>query len=198
MVAAGFSVAILFGASGVAGAGLPIPKTLRATALTYAASNKEGYGGDVAYAKPVSAQALAQFGPPNPSAKSCVEERCFALGTYGGGFQYPLISKNGGRSWLNGGHWFAGAWADGAAFASTITAFSAMTAVAWFPGQNTFYVTSTSGRTWYAAWPEGAVVAVSSANDGKTIVMQVRANAPASRRFAYRTTDGGRTWALIA
>jgi hypothetical protein len=176
-------------------AGTSMPRVVHGHLLTYAASVHEGYGGVVAYDSVVSRTALAQFGTPNPASSSCVGERCFGLGTVNG-FQYPLISSNGGRTWRNGGHWFAGAWADGAAFASTMTTFSATTAVAWFPGQNTFYVTSDAGHRWYSAWPDGAIVAVTSPNDGATLVMRLGPSSmtPTEVVMQYRSTDGGRQW----
>lgn len=165
--------------------------------LSYALTTREGYGGVVAWGSTVSQAELSQFGPPNPSSVSCVKKRCFALATVGG-FQYPLVSSDGGRTWRNAGHWFAGPWADGAAFADAIVAFSATVAVAWYPGQSTFYVTSDAGRRWYSAWPDGEVTAVTSSNLGATLVMHVRAYAPARERYEYRCSDGGRRWIRTA
>ncbi len=176
-------------------AGTSMPRVVHGHLLTYSASVHEGYAGVVAYDSVVSRTSLAQFGPPNPASSSCVGEWCLGLGTVDG-FQYPLISSNGGRTWRNGGHWFAGGWADGAAFASTMTTFSATTAVAWFPGQNTFYMTSDAGRRWYSAWPDGPIVAVTSPNDGATVVMRLNPSSmtPTEVVVRYRSTDGGRQW----
>ena len=88
-------------------------------------------------------------------------------------FNIRLSRLTAGRRGAMQGTGSPGAWADGAAFASTMTTFSATTAVAWFPGQNTFYVTSDAGHRWYSAWPDGAIVAVTSPNDGATLVMRL-------------------------
>ena len=164
--------------------------------LSYAVTTHEGYGGVVAYASSVSTRELAQFGPPNPASVSRKGARCFALGTVDA-FQYPLISSDRGRSWRNAGHWFAGPWADGAAFANTVTTFSATTAAARYPGQNSFYVTSDARRHWYSAWLSGEVTSVASSNHGATMFVDVR-NPPAVQRYEYRSTDGGRQWILIS
>jgi hypothetical protein len=193
IVATAISLALLVSITAPAESDPAIARVMHGVMLSYAQSTKQGYGGVVAYGTPVGRKALARFGPPNPSSTSCAGERCFGLGTYDGGMEFPLISSNGGRSWSNGGHWFAGAWADGSSFASTMTTFSSTTAVAWFPGENTFYVTSTAGRVWYAAWPEGEVIAVSSPNRGSTFVMRVRPYSHGAS-FEYRSTDGGRQW----
>jgi hypothetical protein len=182
-------------APSIAFASSAMPRVVHGQLLSYAVTAREGYGGVVAYDSVVSRTALAEFGPPNPASSSCAEGICFGLGTVDG-FQYPLISSDGRKTWRNAGHWFAGAWADGAAFASTITTFSATTAVAWYPGQNTFYVTSDAGHRWYAAWPDGAVVAVTSPNGGSTLVMHVGPSSmtPTTMVVTYRSTDGGHQW----
>jgi hypothetical protein len=74
-----------------------------------------------------------------------------------------------------------------------MTTFNSTTAVAWYPGQNTFYVTSTAGRRWYAAWPEGGILAVTSPNHGATLVVRVRPYSHGATTD-YRSTDGGRQW----
>jgi len=193
VVAVTMSAGVAYGAGGAT----TMPTVLRAGVLSYAASTKEGYGGAVPYASPVSAASLAQFGPRNPTGTACVATICYSLGTYGGGFEYPVRSTDGGRTWRNAGHWFAGAWADGAAFASRMKVFSASVAAAWFPGQNTFYFTSSAGRKWYSAWPPGAITALTGPNGGETVVMHVTSYAPARARYLYRTSDGGRTWRLV-
>lgn len=184
----------MIAAPSTAFASTALPPVVHGHLLSYAVTAHEGYGGVVAYGSAVSRRALAEFGPPTPESSSCAGETCFGLGTVNG-FQYPLISSDGGRTWQNAGHWFAGAWADGAAFASTVTTFSPTTAVAWFPGQNTFYVTSDAHR-WYSAWPNGAVVAVTSPDGGSTLVMHVGPSSisPTTVVAAYESTDGGRQW----
>jgi hypothetical protein len=193
-VAAAATLAALFGVR-PAFASMSMSRVVHGHPLTYAATLHAGYGGAVAYGAPVRRVALAEFGPPNPQSVSCAGQTCFSLGTIDG-FEYPLISMDEGTSWRNAGHWFAGAWSDGAAFASTMSAFSATTAVAWFPGQNTFYVTSDAGHRWYAAWPDGDISAVTSPNGGNTLVMYVSpySTKPMKIAVVYRSTDGGRQW----
>jgi len=192
------TLAVSFGAL-PAFASTSISRVVHGHLLTYAATLHEGSGGAFAYGAPVSRAALAEFGPPNPQSISCARQMCFSLGTVDG-FEYPLVSTDAGTSWRNAAHWFAGAWSDGAAFASTMSEFSATTAVAWFPGQNTFYATSDAGRRWYAAWPDGDVIAVTSPNGGNMLVMRVSpySTKPTKIVVLYRSTDGGRQWIRTA
>jgi hypothetical protein len=179
-----------------AGPNLRPDKNIVGVPLTYGASDKEGYGGQVPYGTPITRKELAEFGPPNPDGISCIKLTCFGIAAVGGP-SYPVISTNGQRSWRNAGHWFAVPAADGAAFASTMTAFSATVAVAWSPGQNDVYVTNSAGRLWYSTWPNGQVIAISSLNDGNVITMRVISQMPSHVRVLYRSTDRGRIWHLL-
>jgi photosystem II stability/assembly factor-like uncharacterized protein len=77
-----------------------------------------------------------------------------------------------------------------------MTTFNSTTVAGWFPGQNTFYVTSDAGHRWYAAWPDGEIVAVTSPDGGATLVMHVSpySTKPTKVVALYRSTDGGRQW----
>jgi hypothetical protein len=167
---------------------------IRGTILSYAATNHEGYGGDIAYGTPIKFPAIS-VGVPNPDPVSCLGERCFALGT-SGAYQYPAVSLDHGRSWRIGGHWFAGAWADAAAFASQMTTLSATDAVAWAPTQNTgFYSTSSAGRRWCTVvWP-GGVTGVHASSAGKVITVTVVAT-NSGDTLRYSSRDGGLVWRL--
>lgn len=171
------------------------PTVIHGHVLTYAQTNAAGYGGDIAYATPMKFETIS-VGVPNPYPVSCFGQRCFALGSTGN-FQFPAISSNHGRSWRIGGHWFAGAWADAAAFASRITTLSRSDAVAWFPGQNSgFYSTSTSGRRWYAVvWP-GNVTRVTGTVAVTTVILVGLDSATSSTRIEYSSRDGGLVWIL--
>jgi hypothetical protein len=167
---------------------------IRGSILSYAATNHEGYGGDIAYGTPMDFPTVS-IGVPNPDPVSCLGERCFALGT-NGDFQYPAVSSDHGRTWRNGGHWFAGAWADAAAFASRMTTLSATDAVAWVPMQNTgFYSTSTAGRRWCTVvWP-GNVASVHASSDGDVMTVTVVATR-SGNTLRYSSRDGGLVWRL--
>jgi hypothetical protein len=165
--------------------------------LTYAASDKEGYGGRVAYGAPLTRRELAEFGPPNPDGISCISLTCFGIAAVGGP-TYPVVSFNGRRSWRNAGHWFSVPAADGAAFASTMKAFSPSVVIAWTPGQNDVYVTNTAGRLWYSTWPNGQVTAVSGSKGGYVMTMRVMSQMPNRAMNLYRSTDRGRIWRLTS
>jgi hypothetical protein len=167
---------------------------IRGSILSFAATNHEGYGGDVAYGTPMKFPTMS-IGVPNPDPVSCLGERCFALGITGG-FQYPAISSDHGRTWRNGGHWFAGAWADAAAFANRVTILSATVAIAWVPMQATgFYSTSTAGRRWCAVvWP-GNVTSVHASRGGDVMTVTVVAR-NSGNTLRYSSRDGGLVWRL--
>jgi hypothetical protein len=173
------------------------PAVIRGSILTYAASNAAGYGGDLAYGTPIKFQTMS-VGVPNPDPVSCHGERCFALGLTGD-FQFPAVSSDHGRTWRIGGHWFAGAWADAAAFSSQMTALSPTVAVAWVPMQNTgFYSTSTAGRKWYAVvWP-GNVASVTGSHTGEVITVTIAGfdSTRFGKILSYSSPDGGLVWRL--
>lgn len=194
--AALFSICVMmFSFVGIASASKStIPTAIHGHVLSYAQTNAAGYGGDIAYATPMKL-AIMTVGVPNPSAVSCVGQRCYALSS--GTFEYPVISSNRGRSWRNGGHWFAGAWADAAAFASRITTLSVSSAVAWFPGEATgFYSTSSAGRRWYSvAWP-GTVARVTGSASVTTVLLVHTDSTSSITRVEYSSRDGGQVWTL--
>lgn len=173
------------------------PAIVRGSILSYATTNAAGYGGDIAYGTPMKFEIMT-IGVPNPESVSCHGQRCFALGS-AGSFEYPAVSSDHGRTWRNGGHWFAGAWADAAAFASRMTVLSATNAVAWVSAQNTgFYSTSTAGRTWYAVhWP-GNITRVTGSSTGEVITVTIVGfnSKPSGQSFRYSSRDGGLIWNL--
>jgi hypothetical protein len=173
------------------------PAIVRGSILSYAVTNAAGYGGDIAYGTPMKFPTMS-IGVPNPDPVSCHGERCFALGSTGA-FQFPAISFDHGRTWRNGGHWFAGAWADAAAFASRMTALSATDAIAWVPSQGSgFYATTTAGRRWCSVvWPGNVIGVAGSKSDDVITVTIVGFNSSRSgKHFRYRTSDGGVVWRL--
>jgi hypothetical protein len=173
------------------------PSKVRGSILSYAVTNAEGYSGDIAYGTPMKFSTMS-IGVPNPDPVSCHGARCFALGYTS--FQYPAISSDHGRTWRNGGHWFAGAWADAAAFASRMTALSATDAVAWVPGQNTgFYSTSSAGRRWCSVvWPGNVISVHGSSGSNVITVTIVGSNSTRSgKHFSYSSRDGGLVWRLV-
>ena len=173
------------------------PTIIHGSILSYSASNAAGYGGDIAYGTPMKFETIS-VGVPNPDPVSCLGERCFALGSTGD-FQFPAVSSDHGRTWRNGGHWFAGARADGAAFASRMTALSASDAVAWVPSQNSgFYSTSTAGRRWFSVvWP-GSVTRVTGSSAGEVITVTIVGfNSTQSEKYLrYSSRNGGLVWTL--
>jgi hypothetical protein len=173
------------------------PAIIRGSILSYAVTNAAGYNGDVAYGAPMKFQTMS-VGVPNPDPVSCIGARCFGLGSTGD-FQFPAISSNHGRTWRNGGHWFAGAWADGAAFSTRMTALSANSAIAWVPMQNSgFYSTTSAGRRWCSVvWP-GNVIGVRESMAGKAITVSIVGfnSNQSERHFSYTSRDGGLIWRL--
>lgn len=131
----------------------------------------------------------------------------WSLGNYQG-FEYPLTSTNHGSTWRVGGHWFADATADAAAFTSTIKPFhprvagSAPTSIAsYFVGENTFYITWDGGRQWHETFMPGNIVRVTQLDSGTVpttpiqyFVVEVKSyEAPSVTRY-YSSVDQGRHW----
>lgn len=194
------SASLLLGAFQPAGASERYAKVIVGQAQTYAASNKEGYGGDVPYRVLVSRKALYEgstTGVPNPMDVSCSGGVCFGVGIVNG-FQYPLMSLDGRKTWRNGGHWFAGPWADAAGFTTKFKVLSSSVAVAWDGVQDGITVTGSAGRVWYGALFNGPITAASSSDRGKVITLHVGANKPETTRYVYQSTDGGAQWKLIS
>ncbi len=166
----------------------PGPPAPVSTRITYTESRDQGYGGVLAYATPIPAAQLREFGPANPVSVRCWTSECVGLATVDG-FQYPALSRDHGRSWRNAGHWFAGAWADGAAFALRIRMLSPSVFVAW-PDLHGVYATTDAGRVWFAVSTPGTPVAATWR--AGSLTLSVRAG-PRVTRFVAR--DGGRRWA---
>lgn len=158
------------------------------TRFSYAQTLKEGYGGVVDYGATITARELAAFGPPNPTSVTCSGSTCVGLAVVSG-FQYPALSHDAGRRWGNAGHWFAGAWADGPAFAARISVAGRGVYVAW-PSLTGVYLTGDAGRVWYAVATPGRTTSV-RAHAG-AIVLTVVGSGGRAKSFASR--DGGRTW----
>jgi PASTA domain len=138
------------------------------------------------------------FGPI--TSRSFVGANGYALATIDG-FQYPIATSNAGASWRIAGLWFAGAWADAAAFASSIRTYSQTVAVAFTPSENIFYVTTDDGGHWFSTNFPGNVVKVSGHSlkglAGASITVEVTNWAGARKTATYRTVDSGRSWLLI-
>jgi hypothetical protein len=132
-------------------------------------------------------------------SKSLVGPDGYALATVNG-FVYPAVTTDGGTTWRIAGLWFAGPWADGAAFPSTIKAYSMSVAAAFYPGENIFYVTTDGGAEWFASALPGGVVDVSGPTEGSatpSFTVMVTNQDGAKRTATYRTVDSGRSWSLI-
>ncbi len=167
---------------------VPGPSVPVATRISYAESRDQGYGGVTAYATPITAAQLREFGPPNPVAVRCWASECVGLATVDG-FQYPALSRDHGRTWRNAGHWFAGAWADAAAFATRLRMLSPSVFVAW-PDLHGVYVTTDAGRAWYAVATPGAPVAATL--ERGSLTLEVRADGRVTR---FAALGGGARWA---
>jgi hypothetical protein len=132
-------------------------------------------------------------------SKSFVGPDGYVLATVNG-FVYPAATTDGGTTWRIAGLWFAGPWADGAAFPNTIRAYSLDVAAAFYPGENVFYVTTDAGAEWFASALPGSVEDVSGPTEGSTtpsITVKVANQDGAKRTATYRTVDSGRSWSLV-
>ncbi len=132
-------------------------------------------------------------------SKSFVGPDGYALATIDG-FMYPAATTDAGTTWRVAGLWFAGPWADGAAFPSTIRAFSPDLAVAFQPGEDIFYTTTDGGTTWFTSAFPGGVVRVSGhlqpGSSASSITVTITNSYGARKTATYRTLDSGRTWSL--
>jgi hypothetical protein len=164
---------------------------------------------------PKSDAGQAAFGTPIPpstkkgscghvTSKSYVGNVGWGIGCFNA-YQYPVTSLDHGRTWVTGGEFFAGPWADGARFVSTMKAVTSLVVIAYEPKENTLYTTTDGGHHWYVMSAPGAILATS---DAKNIVtsspagllrMEVKTeSAPAQHPFKtfYDSSNGGRTWSL--
>jgi len=167
---------------------------------TYAETTSEGYGGIVGIGTAVdtssvewSLQSTYPYHGPLAGHR-CIARRCVALG--GGEFQYPFVSDDGGRTWRVAAHWFAGAWADGAAFATSI---SMLTPSVWLApngiSADGFYLTMDAGRRWYQVGV-GTWVAHAEVRSGRLELTEFGADHGHPARVTYATSTGA-TWRLV-
>jgi hypothetical protein len=132
-------------------------------------------------------------------SKSFVGPDGYALASVDG-FIYPVVTTDAGTTWRIAGLWFAGPWADGAAFPSTIRAYSVDVAVAFYPGEDIFYATTDGGAEWFVSGLPGNVEDVSGRLEGSatsSITVKVANQDGAKRTATYRTVNSGRLWSLI-
>ncbi|MFI5035465.1 MAG: hypothetical protein ACHQFZ_04600 [Acidimicrobiales bacterium] len=138
-----------------------------------------------------------------PFSVSLVGRVGFALGIISG-FQYPLITNDGGSSWAIGGPylWFSGHADDGA---SIIKALNGFVAVAY--GNRFVYLTTNAGRSWsQVGWPGTALsasvvkgVSASEPNFTADVAWPYQASGHSMDVVRqYRSVDGGRTWTLVS
>lgn len=111
------------------------------------------------------------------------------------GFQYAIKTVNGGKAWRIASTWFAGPWADGAAFAGLIHTFSSSTAVADGDGQ-LLYITTDAGRHWYGLFFSGVVLRV-SLKSSRTFIAYLGTEDGVGRGRTYASGDGGVHWSLL-
>jgi hypothetical protein len=167
---------------------------------TYAQTTAEGYGGVVGVGTAVDTSSVewtlqSSYSYHGPLAgRRCIARRCVALG--GGGFQYPFVSDDGGRTWRVAAHWFAGDWADGAAFATSI---SMLTPTVWLApngiSADGFYLTMDAGRRWYQVGV-GTWVAHAEVRNGRLELTEFGADHGHPAHVTYATSSGG-TWQLV-
>jgi hypothetical protein len=164
---------------------------------TYTQTTAEGYGGVVGVGTAVDTSSVEwTLQPSYPdhgpfAGRRCIARRCVALG--GGGFQYPYVSDNGGRTWRVAAHWFAGAWADGAAFATSISMF---TPTVWLApngiSADGFYLTMDAGQRWYQVGV-GAWVTHAEVRGGRLELTEFGVDHGRPVHVTYATSSGA-TW----
>ncbi len=171
----------------------PIARPWSTPLWSYKQSTASGYGGVLMAGTPVNTRATVWTISTSP--RDCIGPRCVALASTD--FQYPAVSDDHGRTWRVAGHWFAGDWADGAAFATGITMLSPSV---WLAPNGVsadgFYVTMNAGRT----WREVGVGGWEDRNRllrGQLLVTESGTwhGLPASATYA--TTDGA-SWRLVS
>jgi hypothetical protein len=155
----------------------------------------------------VSSQTIAKSKKGYSWVSSFDGNNGYAL-VYLNGFQYPLISRNGGLTWTTSSSYWSGPWADAGAGANFISTFSSTTAAAY--GNQWIYSTSDGGRQWYLTSPYNVESVEPSsvewwvpheptngiiANVSQTGTYNNANNVIA--RAQYLTTNGGKTWRLL-
>jgi hypothetical protein len=125
----------------------------------------------------------------------------FALVTLDG-FEYPVVTTNGGQTWRVAGIWFAGPWADAGAFTSQMVTFSKDVAVS-YDQSGDLYTTTDAGKRWYAAPFPSMIMSLTPAPTNSKVrpatpfVLIVRMGPRGPVVSQYRSIDGGRHWLLI-
>jgi hypothetical protein len=105
---------------------------------------------------------------------------------------YPAISRDAGRTWRVDGPCFYYSAAQGPNVTSAIGARAPGSAYAWGAGGNVVKATGDAGRRWFVTGLPGEAVRVGyHGRSLRALVCGV-----ASRVFAYRSIDDGRTWRL--
>ena len=174
------------------------PTPVRGTALSNAGN---GVTHSIKYGTPLTtAQTRALRTGKDSLSESRVGNVTYGLGSIDQ-LQYPLLSRDGGKTWRIAGPYIAGPWADASAGGTTIKALGASTAFVY--GNEWTYTTINRGRTWYVTSFNGTALHV-SAYFGRsshlpvfsTTVTQTSANPPNSIVGAatYVSTDGGASW----
>jgi hypothetical protein len=124
--------------------------------------------------------------------------------------EYPLATKNGGRTWTIAGAYFTNGGAQGGAGAVTIDTYGSSIAVAY--GNQWPYTTIDGGRHWYVMGrPPGIVESAYAFTENwvtfnyprtaivANLVSLATNNGPAkiTSRAEYLTTNGGKSWRLL-
>lgn len=170
----------------------PLPRTLTA-----------GVTRQGSYGNPAASGSLVTRSELNSSLTSVdiIGSDGYAL-AFIGGFEYPVVTLDGGRTWRVAGLWFAGDWADAAWFTSQMTTFSPKVAVSWDPS-GALYTTSDAGKQWFAAlFPSmimrvTAAPATASVPPAALVVTIVRMGPHGPKMARFHSIDGGRHWTLI-
>ena len=154
------------------------------------------------YANPVASGTLITRSELNASltAGDIIGRNGYALVTLDG-FEYPVVTTDGDQTWRVAGLWFAGPWADAAAFTTQMTTFSAKVAISWDPS-GVLYSTSDAGGQWYAAQFPSMIMRVTASPTTLSIppaalvvtIVRMGHHGPIMSRF--QSLDGGRHWTL--
>ena len=164
---------------------------------SYAQTSAQGYGGVVAFGSRVDLSDLewTAGGDGKRIARSCLGARCVALASTQ--FQYPIYSEDDGRTWRVAGHWFAGDWADGAAFATSISMLSPSV---WLApngiSPDGFYLTMDAGRRWQVVTVDGW--ATSNRFRHGDVLVSMRGTSHGHAVLATYATSTGATWRLVS
>ncbi|MDE3064752.1 MAG: hypothetical protein KGJ36_03680 [Acidobacteriota bacterium] len=173
----------------------PVSLTPLPARVTGHVTRRGGYADPVASGAVLTRAQLASL-----TAGDIIGRDGFALAILDG-FEYPLVTHDGGATWRVAGLWFAGPWADGAAFASRMVTFSGRVAVAYDPS-GVVYATRDAGAHWYGAYFPSTVMRVTAAPSAASVppaalvVTIVRAGPHGAVLSRYRSLDGGRVWTL--